>query len=50
MGSAAAPAAVEDGMRQVASPLPPALLGESGQRIAGEPLNASAEQQARSQG
>ena len=38
------------GMRQAASPLPPALLGEIDQRIAGEPLNAAAEQEARRKG
>ena len=50
VASAAASAGAEGGLRQAASPLPPALLGEIDQRIAGDPLNASAEQHARSQG
>lgn len=40
----------EGGLRQAASPLPPALLSEIDQRIAGDPLDAGAEQKARSRG
>ena len=47
---AAAPAAADGSLRQATSPLPPALLSEIDQRIAGDPLSASAEAQARSQG
>ena len=46
----ATPAAADAALRQAASPLPPALLSEIDQRIAGDPLSASAEVQARSQG
>ena len=48
VASTKSPLGAEGGLRQAASPLPPALLSEIDQRIAGDPLNAGAEQMARS--